>query len=229
MTYINSMLERGGFDALRDKLVIRGFSYRTLFWLTGLMAFLISPVADNLTTALIMCAVILAVGKGQPKFIGMGCVNIVTAANAGGVFSPFGDITTLMVWQQGIVEFADFLKLFLPSLVNYLVPAFIMQFFLPSGRPAAISTEPEQVKYEGLVIVGLFLLTIITAISFHNFLHIPPVFGMMTGLAYLKLYAYYLRVFANTRIDKSDSPTSHDVDIFDKITKAEWDTLYQSH
>ncbi|MBA6392427.1 sodium:proton antiporter NhaD [Colwellia sp. BRX10-3] len=230
MTYINSMLERGVFDALRDKLIIRGFSYRTLFWLTGLLAFFISPVADNLTTALIMCAVILAVGKGQPKFIGMGCVNIVVAANAGGAFSPFGDITTLMVWQQGIVEFADFFKLFLPSLVNYLVPAFIMQFFLPSGKPAAISTEPEQVKYGGLVIVGLFLLTIITAISFHNFLHIPPVFGMMTGLAYLKLYAYYLRVFANTHIDKSDSPTSHDVeddfDIFDKIAKAEWDTLF---
>lgn len=230
MTYINSMLEREVFDALRDKLIIKGFSYRKLFWLTGILAFFISPVADNLTTALIMCAVILVVGKEQPKFIAIGSVNIVIAANAGGVFSPFGDITTLMVWQKGLVDFGGFFKLFLPALVNYLVPAFIMQFSLPSGKPTAVSTVPMQIKKGGLVIVGLFLLTIATAVIFHNFLNIPPVFGMMTGLAYLKLYAYYLREFGNTHIDKSDLPTSHyiddDFDIFDKIAKAEWDTLF---
>ncbi len=230
MTYINSMLERQVFDALRDKLIIKGFSYRSLFWLTGILAFFISPVADNLTTALIMCAVILAVGKGQPKFIAIGCVNIVVAANAGGAFSPFGDITTLMVWQKGIIEFTVFFKLFLPSMVNFLVPALIMQFALPSGKPAAITAEQVHVKKGGLVIVGLFLATIVTAVSFHNFLHLPPVFGMMTGLAYLKFYAFYLRKFGDTHIDKSDIPTSHDVeddfDIFDKIAKAEWDTLF---
>ena len=230
MTYINAMLERQVFDVLRDKLIVNGFSYRALFWLTGTLAFFISPVADNLTTALIMSAVILAVGQGQAKFIAIGCVNIVVAANAGGAFSPFGDITTLMVWQKGMVEFATFFKLFLPSLVNYLVPALIMQFALPAGKPTAISSAPVQVRKGGLVIVGLFLLTIVTAVSFQNFLHIPPVFGMMTGLAYLKLYAYYLRTFGNTHIDKSDLPTSHDVeddfDIFDKIAKAEWDTLF---
>ncbi|MGB1263188.1 MAG: sodium:proton antiporter NhaD [Cognaticolwellia sp.] len=230
MTYINAMLERQVFDALRDKLIVNGYSYRALFWLTGSLAFFISPVADNLTTALIMSAVILAVGQGQAKFIAIGCVNIVVAANAGGAFSPFGDITTLMVWQKGMVEFATFFKLFLPSLVNYLVPALIMQFALPLGKPTAISSAPVHVRKGGLVIVGLFLLTIITAVSFQNFLHIPPVFGMMTGLAYLKLYAYYLRTFGNTHIDKSDLPTSHDVeddfDIFDKIAKAEWDTLF---
>ncbi|MDH3994120.1 MAG: sodium:proton antiporter NhaD, partial [Gammaproteobacteria bacterium] len=91
MTYINAMIERGVFDELRDWLVARGFSYRALFWITGILAFLISPVADNLTTALIMCAVILAVGQDNTKFIGLGCVNIVVAANAGGAFSPFGD------------------------------------------------------------------------------------------------------------------------------------------
>ncbi|TWX63860.1 sodium:proton antiporter NhaD [Colwellia sp. C1TZA3] len=233
MTYINSMLERQVFDALRDRLIIKGFSYRAIFWLTGLLAFFISPIADNLTTALIMCAVILAVGQTQPKFIAIACVNIVVAANAGGAFSPFGDITTLMVWQKGVVEFGAFFKLFLPALVNYLVPALVMQFALSSGKPAAISTKPVQVKNGGLVIVGLFLLTIITAVTFHNFLHLPPVFGMMTGLAYLKLYAYYLRKFGHNHNEQSDSSTSDyvnedfdDFDIFDKIAKAEWDTLF---
>jgi len=87
MTYINAMIERGVFDELRNWLVARGYSYRTLFWITGTLAFFISPVADNLTTALIMCAVILAVGKDKAKFIGLSCINIVVAANAGGAFS----------------------------------------------------------------------------------------------------------------------------------------------
>ncbi len=62
MTYINAMLERGVFDALRDWLILKGFTFKALFWLTGILAFFISPVADNLTTALIMSAVVLAVG-----------------------------------------------------------------------------------------------------------------------------------------------------------------------
>jgi len=231
MTYINAMLERDVFDALRDWLVAKGFSYKKLFWLTGILAFFISPIADNLTTALIMCAVILAVGKDEPKFIAMSCINIVVGANAGGAFSPFGDITTLMVWQKGIIQFQEFFVLFLPSVVNFVIPAFIMQFFLPTGKPSAQSNEMTPIKRGGLVIVGLFILTIITAVSFHNFLHLPPVFGMMLGLAYLKFFGYYIRKSGQGEIDKSDMPNAHAIedigfDIFDKIAKAEWDTLF---
>ena len=195
MTYINAMLERGVFDRLRQILVAKGLSYKSLFWLTGVLAFFISPVADNLTTALVMCAVLIAVGKQKPHFIGLGCINIVVAANAGGAFSPFGDITTLMVWQKGMVEFSQFFALFLPSVVNYLVPAFIMSFAVPKGVPNVAANNNEKVlKRGGIIIVFLFLATIITAVSFHTFLHIPPVFGMMFGFAYLKIYAYFLKL-----------------------------------
>jgi NhaD family Na+/H+ antiporter len=230
MTYINAMLERGVFDVLRDWLVLKGFSYRALFWLTGILAFFISPIADNLTTALIMCAVILAVGHDEPKFVAIGCVNIVVGANAGGAFSPFGDITTLMVWQKGIIDFATFFKLFIPSVVNFVIPATIMMFALPAGSPPKTDGEAVQMKTGGLIIVVLFLATIVTAVSFHNFLHLPPVYGMMTGLAYLKFFGYYLRMKGKAEIDTSDLPTSNvigdDFDIFDKIAKAEWDTLF---
>ena len=103
MTYVNAMTERRVFDTLRAWLVERGFTLRQLFWITGVVSFFLSPIIDNLTAALVMCAVVLAIGKGNPRFIGLGCVNIVVAANAGGAFSPFGDITTLMVWQRGIL------------------------------------------------------------------------------------------------------------------------------
>ncbi|CCK77122.1 Na+/H+ antiporter NhaD putative [Oleispira antarctica RB-8] len=236
MTYINAMLDRGVFDALRSWLVAKGFSYKTLFWLTGILAFFISPVADNLTTALIMCAVVMAVGADKPAFIGIACINIVVAANAGGAFSPFGDITTLMVWQKGLLHFSTFFTLFIPSVVNFLIPAAIMHFALPSGTPNAETGEAVKIKPGGLQIVGFFLLTIITAVSFHNFLHLPPVYGMMFGLGYLKLYGFYIRRFkeggpTGDDMDDLDLPPGSDdkhggFDIFDKVAKSEWDTLF---
>ena len=126
MTYINTMQERNVFEALRAWLCSAGFSYRSIFLITGLLAFLISPLTDNLTTSLLMAAVIISVGVGKTKFITLSRINIVVAANAGGAFSPLGDITTLMVWQKGMVQFIDFFKLFTPSLVNWLIPAFIL-------------------------------------------------------------------------------------------------------
>ena len=121
MTYIEAMRERLIFERLKVWLINKGFSFRQLFWLTGFLAFFISPIADNLTTALIMGAVVMAVGSGNNRFISIAFVNIVVAANAGGAFSPFGDITTLMVWQKGIVSFEQFFSLFIPSLVNSIV------------------------------------------------------------------------------------------------------------
>merc|ERR1712167_273682 len=87
MTYINALEERNVFNSLKAWLIKNQFSYRQLFWITGVLAFFLSPLADNLTTALVLCAVVVAVGISSPKFISMACINIVVAANAGGAFS----------------------------------------------------------------------------------------------------------------------------------------------
>jgi len=232
MTYINSMLERGVFDELRHWLVSRGFGYRSLFWLTGILSFFLSPIADNLTTALIMCAVVMAVGQGHSQFIAISCTNIVVAANAGGAFSPFGDITTLMVWQKGILHFSEFLKLFIPAVVNFLVPALFMQLALPTGTPPPTSDEGgRRLKYGGLQMAGLFLFTIVTVVCLHHFLHVPPAYGMMGGLLYLKLYGYYLGLKSRAWWQSYDDPPGqdddpYDFDVFSKIGQAEWDTLF---
>ncbi len=191
MTYINTMDERGIFIGIRAWLVSRGFSLRAVFWLTGLLAFFISPFADNLTTALLMATVVLAVGGDNRAFVIVACINVVVAANAGGAFSPFGDITTLMVWQKDILEFEEFFVLFVPSLVNWLVPAGLMSLTIPEGRPKSLN-QTTILRHGAIVVVGLFLLTIIMAVCGHNFLHMPPVLGMMTGLGLLKMYGYYL-------------------------------------
>ena len=193
MTYINALEERRLFDALRAWMIRKGFTYKQLFWLTGILAFLISPIADNLTTALLMCAVIMKVAEGDKKFISLCCVSIVVAANAGGAFSPFGDITTLMVWQAGLVTFQEFFALFIPSLVNFLVPAVVMSFFIENKKPSSV-TEEVELKRGALRITSLFLLTILTAVLCHSLLHLPPVLGMMMGLGYLQFFGYFLRV-----------------------------------
>lgn len=192
MTYINSMEERNVFETLRAWLVNRGFSLRKVFWITGLLAFFISPLADNLTTALLMGAVVMAVGRENKKFVALACINIVVAANAGGAFSPFGDITTLMVWQKGKVEFIEFFSIFLPSAVNWLVPAIIMSLYVGKEIPE-VQDEDVRIKVGGIAIIVLFLCTIATAVSFHNFLHMPPAAGMMLGLGYLGVFSYFLK------------------------------------
>lgn len=192
MTYINTMEERGIFDLLRDWLVAKGFSLRKIFWLTGLVSFCLSPVADNLTTALLMATVVISVGGGNRKFIAIACINIVVAANAGGVFSPFGDITTLMVWQKNIIDFTGFFALFMPAVVNWLVVALILNFAVPKVQPDPLEGEAE-LKHGAWVVVVLFGLTITMAVTGHNLLHLPPVAGMMTGLGFLKLFGYYLQ------------------------------------
>jgi len=242
MTYINTMEERGVFDILRDWLVVKGFSFRKIFWLTGLLAFCLSPVADNLTTALLMATVVISVGGGNTKFIAIACINIVVAANAGGVFSPFGDITTLMVWQKGIIEFSGFFVLFLPAVVNWLVVAFILSFAVPDVQPEPLEGRAE-LKHGAVVVVVLFLLTIVMAVMGHNYLHLPPVAGMMTGLGFLKLFGYYLQrrderdaYIAKTMLMSTalaiDSkpretlqPAQPAYDIYRNLQRAEWDSL----
>ncbi len=231
MTFINSMEERQVFEVLRVKLVNAGYSYRKLFWITGLLSFFISPIADNLTTALLMCAVVMAIGKEDKKFIGLACINIVIAANAGGAFSPFGDITTLMVWQKGVLQFQEFLPLFVPSAVNWLVPAVIMSFAVAKQQPEA-DVADLQLKRGALIIIGLFLWTIATAVCFHNFLKLPPVVGMMAGLSLLKIFGFYLnKTHRKSRLTydpiKAEQRIGQIVpfDVFAKVARAEWDTL----
>ena len=136
MTFLNAMTERGIFDALRIVLANRQYSYRQLFWITGVLAFLLSLVISSLTVGLLMGYIILVIGKGQPKFVGLAGLNTVVAANAGGTMSPLGGISTFFVWQQNTLHFTEFFTLTLPCIVNFLVPASIMYFSINKETPA---------------------------------------------------------------------------------------------
>ena len=216
MTYIEAMIDRGVFSALRYRLVSRGYSYKKLFWITGVLAFFISPVADNLTTALILSTVLLTIDKTNKNFLVPGAINIVVAANAGGAWSPFGDITTLMVWVDGKGAFSEFLYLFPASFVGWGVTAFLLSRFVPNGEPHFHADEKRvEIGEGGKAIIALFALTIAMAVISHQVLHLPAMWGMMFGLALLKMYVYKI----------NRSPSSTHLNAFSWIDKIENDTL----
>jgi Na+/H+ antiporter NhaD/arsenite permease-like protein len=123
-----------------------------------------------------------------------------------------------MVWQAEYAEFFDFFKLFVPSVVNYAVPAAVMYFAVPDEQPKQSDEAAVQLKPGALVICVMFLFTIATAVSFKQVLHLPPFMGMMVGLSALMLFGYYLKM--------NHTPEGEEgFDIFRKVMHAEWDTL----
>lgn len=218
MTYIEALIERGVFNALRSKLIAKGYSYRELFWITGTLAFFISPVADNLTTALILSTVLLTIDGKDKAFLVPSAINVVVAANAGGAWSPFGDITTLMVWTAEKGAFADFIYLFPAAFVGWVVTAYFLSRYVPDldpnkeGDPEA--AEKIEILKGGKVIIAFGALTIALAVIGKQIVHLPPMWGMLFGLAILQLYMYFLKQKHNV-----------DVSIFQAMSKVENNTL----
>jgi len=217
MTYIESLIHMNVFDRLKYNLVSKGFTYRKLFWATGFIAFFLSPIADNLTTALILSTVLITIEKNRKDFLVPGAINIVVAANAGGAWSPFGDITTLMAWTAKKGAFSDFLFLFPSAIVGYLITAFLLSRFVPNEVPAFDATKEKRPELgDGAkTIMGLGIFTIVCAVISHQVLHLPAMWGMMFGLALLKVYSYGL----NRKYGKDH------FNIFDSIAKIENNTL----
>jgi Na+/H+ antiporter NhaD/arsenite permease-like protein len=234
MTYLNAMEDMRVFKALRNRLVGARFGYRKLFWITGVLVFFLATVINGLTAGLLMGAVVMAVGKDNPRFVTLACINIVVATNAGGTVSPLGGISTLFVWQKGILEFTQFFTLFLPCLVNFLVPALIMNFAVPKVCPV-LESQTVTLQRGAKRVILLFGVTIALAVGFDMLLGLPPAAGMMAGMSLLQFFSYYLQ-----RTESRNEPSLVDVDmpnlgmeiqeaqsydIFEKVGRLEWDTL----
>ncbi len=216
MTYIETLIHMNVFEKLKYNLISKGYNYRKLFWLTGFLAFFISPIADNLTTALILSTVLITIERENKRFLIPAAINIVVAANAGGAWSPFGDITTLMAWTAEKGHFVDFLYLLPASIGGYFVTAYLLSRFVPQTKPEFdVSTEKKpEIMQGGIIVVFLGLFTIVSAVVAHQVLHMPAMWGMMFGLAMLKLFQYRLKRKYNSTLN-----------IFESMSKIENNTL----
>lgn len=236
MTYLNAMEERGVFDGLRIWLLSKQYSYRQLFWITGFLALLLSTVVSGLAVSLLMGAVVMAVGKNKPQFVGVACVNIVVATNAGGSLSPLGGISTLFVWQQKMLGFTDFFALTVPCIVNFLVPAAIMHFFVPKETPA-LSTKPITLLRGSKRVLFLFAVTLLVTVWANVYLEFPPAAGMMAGLVLLQFFCFYLTKTVHNQdsqfayaykffgVDVPVENQKQDFDVYKNVSNMEWDTL----
>jgi Na+/H+ antiporter NhaD/arsenite permease-like protein len=180
------------------------------------LAFFLSPIADNLTTALILSTVLITIDNKTKEFLVPGAINIVVAANAGGVWSPFGDITTLMAWTAGKGVFSDFLFLFPSAVLGYLATAYLLSRFVPKTKPDFdVTKEKRPALMTGAnVVMGLGIVTIMMAVVSHQVFNLPAMWGMLFGLSLLKLYAVRI-----TKKFKSE------LNIFHSIAKIENNTL----
>lgn len=213
ITYVKIIKKIGIIDLIKKKLISNNTSYKKLFWITGLLAFFISPIADNLTTAIIVCSIIISIDKHNKNFINLTSINIVIAANAGGVFSPFGDITTLMIWQNNLIKFTSFFNIFIPSLINFLIPSLIISLKIENKNVDINTKETHFKNNTKIIVILLFFITIISTILIQIYVKMPSVIGIMFGFSLLNIFEY----INNKKIYKNF--------VFKEIKNIDWDTL----
>jgi len=211
ISYVFALEEFGFFQILHKSFAQRSLSSRRLFWMTGLATFCLSPFLDNLTASLLMGQIFLSFAPNEAKLIRFSFLNIVLAANAGGVFSPFGDLTSLMIWQAGLVPTSAFQCLMLPSIVSYLVPAFVLSLQFENRELPRIDFKKTETSGSGVIAVLFFITILFTLLSQYCF-GLPPVFGMLSGLGFLALYEH---------VHHRSTPST----LFSRLKRMDWDIL----
>ena len=188
MTIVELVDQNGGFNFVRDMLKTR--TKRKLLWRIAFMTFILSAVLDNLTTSIVMVMILRKlVEDRKDRLIYAGLV--VIAANSGGAFSPIGDVTTIMLWNKGLVTAAGvIMEIFIPSLVSMLVPAYILsrslngklevKDFSQNERVDNHLTEVQRKTVFFLGVGGLVFVPVFKTIT-----HLPPFVGILLILGIL--------------------------------------------
>ena len=189
MTIVEVIDAHDGFEIITSK--IRTSRMTTLMWIVCVVTFFLSAVLDNLTTTIVMVSLIKRLLDRQSDrllFVSM----IVIAANAGGAWSPLGDVTTTMLWIGGqITALAVVKALFLASAANMLIPLLVVNYQLGSrGFAAAIDSESgpsDRPAFERNLMLALGLGILILVPAFKGVTHLPPFMGILFGLGILWL------------------------------------------
>ena len=188
MTIVETVDQNQGFKVITDK--IKTTSKVKLLWILGFLTFFMSAALDNLTTTIVMVALLrkLISDKGTRWFFAS---IIVIAANAGGAWSPIGDVTTIMLWIGGqITTVAIMSRVIIPSLVSMVIPLIILSFILKGNVTRPVVDESDNIftsKRERIFILILGLGCLINVPIFKSITHLPPYVGMLFGLGILWL------------------------------------------
>ena len=189
MTIVEIVDQHGGFNFVRSTLQTK--SKRALLWRMAFMTFFLSAVLDNMTTTIVMIMILRKLVKDHQDRIIFAAM-IIIAANAGGAFSPIGDVTTIMLWNGKMITSLGVLKeLFIPAVLSMVVPAFVLQYSL-KGELSIVSTLGEDQDGEQLVSDKQRRLVFFLGVGglcfvpvFHSLTNLPPFVGILLVLAVL--------------------------------------------
>ena len=188
MTIVELVDQNGGFNFVRDMLKTR--TKRKLLWRIAFMTFVLSAVLDNLTTSIVMVMILRKlVEDRKDRLIYAGLV--VIAANSGGAFSPIGDVTTIMLWNKGLVTAAGvIMEIFIPSLISMLVPAWILSSCLEGklevkdfSQNERVDNHLTEVQRKTVFFLGVGGLVFVPV--FKTITHLPPFVGILLVLGLL--------------------------------------------
>lgn len=188
MTIVEVVDAHNGFEVITSKIKTKKLS--TLMWMVGFVSFFLSAILDNLTTTIVMVSLmkkLLEQREDRLFFAGI----IVIAANAGGAWTPIGDVTTTMLWIGGQITALEIMKgLFIPSLINLLVPLTVTAFILgnrpviaPQRSDADALFETSSFERNLMFFSGLAILVLVPV--FKTLTHLPPFMGILFGLGVL--------------------------------------------
>jgi hypothetical protein len=191
MTIVEIVDQNGGFNWVRSALQTR--SKRALLWRIAFMTFVLSAILDNLTTSIVMVMILRKLVQDHKDRLVYASL-VIIAANSGGAFSPIGDVTTIMLWNKGVITAAGVIsEIIVPSIISMVVPAFIMQYMLKGELQIKeeATNEDSTVKVEHLSdsqrksvffigVGGLMMVPVFKAIT-----HLPPFVGILLVLSIL--------------------------------------------
>ena len=188
MTIVELVDQNGGFNFVRDTLQTK--SKKALLWRIAFMTFILSAILDNLTTSIVMIMILRKLVSDQNDRIIYASL-VVIAANSGGAFSPIGDVTTIMLWNKGVITAAGvIMEIFIPSLVSMVIPAYILSLSL-KGELSFTAEQAQTVAASALttgqrkIIFFLGVGGLIFVPIFKTLTHLPPFVGIRLVLGVL--------------------------------------------
>ena len=188
MTIVELVDQNGGFNFVRDMLKTK--SKRSLLWRIAILTFFLSAILDNLTTSIVMIMVLRKLIEERKERVIYASL-VIIAANSGGAFSPIGDVTTIMLWNRGVITaLGVILEIFIPSVISMVIPAYILSLSL-KGNMKAVTVRTNDVDNDPLTpgqrksifflgVGGLIFVPIFKSIT-----HLPPFVGIMLVLGVL--------------------------------------------
>lgn len=191
MTIVEIVDQNGGFNWVKN--VMQSKTKRSLLWKIAFMTFFLSAILDNLTTSIVMVMILRKLVQDKHDRMIYASL-VIIAANSGGAFSPIGDVTTIMLWNAGMITAGGVIsEIFIPSLVSMLIPAFLLQMLLKGNiqyddMTSDMSGDREVLEFNGFqrkIVFAIGVGGLCSVPLFHFFTDLPPFAGILLVLGIL--------------------------------------------